>query len=98
MSRVVRFHPQAEAELEAALVWYGDLHPELAARLLASVESSVARLAEHPALGSPRAEGVMRLPLQGFPYIIYYRDTGEALRVLAVAHSRRRPGLWRGRR
>jgi plasmid stabilization system protein ParE len=59
VSRVVRFHPQAEAELEAALVWYGDLRPELAARLLATIEASIARLAQHPALGSQSAEGVI---------------------------------------
>ncbi|MBK7425134.1 MAG: type II toxin-antitoxin system RelE/ParE family toxin [Propionivibrio sp.] len=33
-----------------------------------------------------------------FPYSIIYQVTVEELRILAVAHHRRRPGYWSGRK
>jgi hypothetical protein len=35
--------------------------------------------------------------LKRFPFGIIYRIDGDTLRVLALAHRRRRPGFWRGR-
>ena len=36
--------------------------------------------------------------LQRFPYSVVYRVRPDRIDVIAVAHSRRSPGYWRGRR
>jgi hypothetical protein len=33
-----------------------------------------------------------------FPYAVLYSIVGERIRVIAVAHDRRRPFYWSGRR
>jgi hypothetical protein len=35
--------------------------------------------------------------LRIFPDAVYFRETDNALMILAVLHLRRRPGLWRAR-
>jgi toxin ParE1/3/4 len=37
------------------------------------------------------------LPVHGFPYRVVFLHEPEVIVVLAVAHSRRRPGYWRDR-
>ena len=39
-----------------------------------------------------------RFPLRRFPYSIIYYVMGEELRVIALAHHRRKPGYWTGRK
>lgn len=56
----------------------------------------------HPGIGSPvprvRAEyGTRRVPLRRFPYFVVYREQGEEIQVVAVAHASRKPGYWRHR-
>jgi hypothetical protein len=38
-----------------------------------------------------------RLVLIRFPYVLIYSFTPDMLRIVAVAHARRRPGYWRAR-
>jgi toxin ParE1/3/4 len=37
------------------------------------------------------------MPIVRFPYRVAYLVTSQELRVLAVAHTRRRPGYWQSR-
>jgi len=39
-----------------------------------------------------------RYLLRRFPYSIIYQVSTDELRVIAVAHQRRRPGYWAGRK
>ena len=69
---------------------------------LAAVDGAVEYLAAWPESGSAvpgvRASlPVRQLPVSRFPYRIVYMIDSEELRVLAVAHTRRRPGYWRSR-
>lgn len=62
------------------------------------VQRALSRITEFPEAGLLIRQRVRRRMLVGFPYSLLYsvRDTG--IRVLAVAHHRRRPFYWRGRR
>jgi len=40
---------------------------------------------------------IRRALLPRFPYAVIFMDLGEHIRVLAVAHAKRRPGYWLGR-
>jgi len=35
--------------------------------------------------------------MKRFPFAIIYRDTPEAIQVIAIAHGHRRPGYWKKR-
>jgi hypothetical protein len=39
-----------------------------------------------------------RVRLDRFPYSIVYRRSADVLVIIALAHHRRRPAYWRGRK
>ncbi|MDD2765891.1 MAG: hypothetical protein PHE83_18160 [Opitutaceae bacterium] len=41
---------------------------------------------------------IRRYPLHDYLYHVVYRPMGETIIIVAVAHQRRRPGNWSGRR
>jgi toxin ParE1/3/4 len=89
---------EARRELKEAFAWYADRNRSAAAALLVELDSTAARILEMPALGSPLQSGVRRLVLRRFPYSLVYRQVGDAIQIIAVAHHKRRPGYWVGRR
>jgi plasmid stabilization system protein ParE len=101
LSLPVRVGEEAEAELVDAASWYESHREGLGAAFLGAVEATVARIAEAPRVGSMVPSladpDVRRRPVQRFPYHIVYMELPDHLRVLAIAHDRRRPGYWMGR-
>jgi plasmid stabilization system protein ParE len=94
--------PEASQELDAAARWYEDQQSGLGQRFLDAVAATLDRLAGSPAAGArvpylPSEVPARQSPVKHFPYHIVYLDTSDAIRVLAVAHNRRRPGYWLGR-
>ena len=94
--------PAAEDELRAAVAWYEMRQQGLGVRFFAEVGRVLDLILRHPGLGDPvprvRAEyGALRVPLRRFPYFVAYRERGEEIQVIAVAHASRKPGYWRHR-
>jgi toxin ParE1/3/4 len=103
MTKRARFDDEAGEELDAAISWYESQRPGLGIELLDAIEDAVGRLVESPSsfpLDSSVASelGARRCSLRRFPYSLVFIELPDQLRVLAVAHKRRRPGYWRGRR
>jgi plasmid stabilization system protein ParE len=61
------------------------------------VERVVTLVAQRPDAGAPMPGGRRRWLLTRFPFAVVYRVTDDSIRVLAVAHHRRRPGYWQAR-
>jgi toxin ParE1/3/4 len=102
MTKPVRFDPEAEEELFAAVSWYQGHRPGLGVELMDAVQEAMRRITQTPASlglapGVSTSLGVRRCPLQRFPYSLVFLELSEEIRVLAVAHHRRRPGYWRSR-
>ncbi|MEW6688102.1 MAG: type II toxin-antitoxin system RelE/ParE family toxin [Pseudomonadota bacterium] len=53
---------------------------------------------QFPEAGSPIGSKRRRVLVARFPYSIVYRHDPDFILIVAVAHQRRRPGYWRGRR
>lgn len=99
MSLPVRFSAEAASELYAAATWYDEQRPGLGEAFIDAVETALGLLAEWPSSGMPipgMASGldIRRIPVARFPYHLPYVAMEDHLRVLAVAHDRRRPGFW----
>lgn len=98
----VRFSPEALDELAEAALWYEARSAGLGAELLAEVEAALALLGSRPR-SFPRLEGlaptleVRRALLARFSYALVFLVRPDELRVLAVAHAKRRPGYWLSR-
>lgn len=102
MSRRVFFEPEASHELEASALWYEAQRSGLGLTFLAAVDRTVDHLATWPGAGTlvpgvPAHLEVRQMPIVRFPYRVVYLVTSQGLQVLAVAHTRRRPGYWRSR-
>lgn len=99
MSVQVVFHALAAKEAREAEAWYAARSPETAERFRAAIVAATQRIAEnvgtHP-VGRTRFRYVQ---VHRFPYwLIFCFDDPTTVRVVAVAHGRRRPGYWRRRR
>jgi hypothetical protein len=94
--------PRASAELAREVAHY-EAELGLGADLLAEVRRGIREVARHPerwALSPlPRARrlGVRHFVLARFRFTIEYAIRGRVIRVLAIAHMRRKPGYWLSR-
>jgi plasmid stabilization system protein ParE len=93
----VGFHPAADLEFRAAAAYYDKRALGLGAEFIADLERQCALLAERATIGR-RYDAVHRLVLlRRFPFALIYRTSESEVTIIAVAHTRRRPGYWRGR-
>ena len=95
--KVVEFHPGAAAEAVEAQLWYELKRPGLGETFASAVEGAVQVISELPGVGPQDETGVQRYVLARFPYVIAYVVLNDVVVVLAVAHTRRRPGYWHHR-
>ena len=92
------FHPEALVELQQQAVFYNERSAGLGERFAAQVEAAVARAAAMPGIGSPYRRGTRRVFPKDFPHAVVYRETKDALVILAVAPFRRKPAYWQHRK
>lgn len=102
MTRRLLVEPEAAAELEDAARWYEARAIGLGTASLTSVDITLTDLARWPEAGtileSPTTDPPLRrAPVRTFPYHVVYLPLDDALRILAVAHDRRRPDYRRQR-
>jgi plasmid stabilization system protein ParE len=90
--------PAALAELQDAADFYA-AHGghSLAQAFIGEFERIAALVQSSPQLGAPFQRKWQRYFLSKFPFSVIYQVRGGEVRVLAVAHSRRRPGYWKKR-
>ena len=91
--------PPALSELHDAAVFYTTkANAELGLAFVAEFERTTSLLLENPMLGSVFRGDRRRSFLRRFPYSVIYQITTEELRIIAVAHNRRRPSYWSQRK
>ncbi len=94
----VRFHPEAEAELIAAIEHYEEQRAGLGVDLRLKVEAAVGLIRQNPPLFPARGvEAYRKCPVRRFPYAVYYLDLDVEIWIAAVAHQSRKPGYWKSR-
>jgi plasmid stabilization system protein ParE len=91
-------HPEAQAEFLRAVQFYSQESARAPIRFIDEVEAAYAEITEFPNRYSlyDRVNRVKQL--HDFPFSIIYRATDDVVRVLAVAHGKRRPGYWQKRK
>lgn len=98
MSRSLRLHEDADRELGEAVDYYDLESDGLGDVFITEVQAAFDRVREHPESAAEVASGVRKLVLSKFPFSIIYEVRPDVLRVLAIAHQRKRPHYWRRRR
>lgn len=87
----------ARHELDEALAYYADIHPNLAETLFREIVRSRKLIDQFPYAWMNMGRGVHGFIVRGYPYTIVYEVQGEDIWVIAYAHHKRRPGYWRKR-
>ena len=91
--------PPALAELHDAATFYAlKANAELGLAFVAEFERTANFVLSNPLLGTVFRSTRRRYILRRFPYSIIYQITEDELRILAVAHHRRRPSYWEHRK
>ena len=99
--RPVHLAPSARQEFLDAADYYEDKRAGLGDDFIACVRDTLQRIGEapdaHALLPGFEEEGCRRAGVRRFPYHLIFLELPHDLRVIAVAHARRRPAYWRPR-
>jgi|ERR1051325_3754406 plasmid stabilization system protein ParE len=95
----VRYHRLAAQEHLKALRRYARYSMNVAERFVHAMNEAVEAIAANPQLWPKYDERYRWKRLRKFPYVLYFETVDDAnVRILAVAHEKRRPDYWKKRR
>jgi toxin ParE1/3/4 len=93
----ITFHHAAHAELLEAIQHYKGISPGLAALFVENVNADLQLIYDNPEAFQRVDLDLRQLPLGKFPYSLFYALEHNIIRVVAVAHHKRKPGFWKNR-
>jgi len=93
----IRFSPEAFTEAEAAQQWYAERSLPAGKAFLKELTHAIERVLESPEQWPRYIEGTRRYVFHRFPFSLVYREMGNDIVVVAVAHGKRKPGYWKVR-
>lgn len=97
MSRRWIVRPLAQADIDDAVTWYEQQQSGLGSRFLDVLDHIFKRIRDTPLQFPSVSVDLRRALLHTFPYAVYFRETADAVVILAVLHLRRDPRTWRTR-
>lgn len=95
---MLSIHEAAEAEINEAADFYDLECPGLGSIFLDQIEKAIENIQLFPTVSPPVHGRVRKKLLRVFPYSLIYSVLPNEIRILAVAHMKRRPFHWHGRR
>ena len=94
----ISFHEDARAEFDETVAFYAMERASLGEGFVHAVEHATGHAQRYPESAAVIRGRVRRMRVERFPYSVMYSVVGNVIRVLAVAHDRRRPFYWSRRR
>ena len=96
----IRIAAAASDEFVEAVLWYEQRRPLLGAEFFDAVAAVIDLIRAHPEIGTASTFGtaIRQVRVRKFPYKVVYRNQQDGIEIIAVAHGKRRPGYWKGRR
>lgn len=94
----IELSPAAQIEFDEAADWYGAEDPDLKARFIDEINSTLG-LVQHSPSSFPvtHGTGVRRTVVRRFPYLILFTVQAERILVYSIFHTSRNPIVWKGR-
>jgi plasmid stabilization system protein ParE len=88
------FHAEADAEVTEAALYYGMQAESFGLSFLEELDAALERIEAHPKATLLVGREVRRAILRRFPFSVLYVIEPDRIRILAVAHQKRRPNYW----
>jgi toxin ParE1/3/4 len=92
---------QAEWDVDETIAYYLAEHtPQAALGFVDALEKAYARIARHPAAGSPRyaheldLPGLRVRPLERYPHLVFYVERSGHIDIWRVLHGQRDISAW----
>lgn len=82
-----------------AAIWYEERNPAAAEAFLTEIQHAFEAIVDGPLQWPRFKHSTRRFVLRDFPFGVIFRFDADSrgVRVIAVAHTSRRPGYWRTR-
>jgi plasmid stabilization system protein ParE len=91
--------PLALGELHDAAAFYtASANAGLGVAFIAEFDRAASGILANPYVGAVFRGTRRRYVLRRFPYSVFYQIAADEIRIVAVAHQRRRPAYWVGRK
>lgn len=97
MLQSVRFHPEAENELNESIVWYQHQQKGLEFEFIRCIDEAIEKLKRNPELYPIIYKKFRKVVVRHFPFIVLYEFDKLEIRILGVFHSRRNPKRFKKR-
>ena len=98
MSRMLSIHESAEREIEEESDFYDLESIGLGNVFIDDVQKAIDNISQFPEAATLVQDKLRKKMLSKFPYALFYATYPDRIRILAVAHQKRRPYYWRKRR
>ncbi len=92
------FDPDARSEFLLTVQYYEDCQKGLGQRFRLVVAAAMDKIVESPLRYRTIHAPFRRYLVQKFPYAIIYSIEPDHIRIIAVAHTKRRPNFWGNRK
>lgn len=93
----IEYHPQASDEVAQAFDWYSEVDPDVADRFKIELDRAEQLVQRSPEAWGSYLHNTSGFRFRGFPFVMAYILRDQRIIVIAVAHTRRKPGYWRDR-
>ena len=93
----IKILAEATAEATEARVWYEARDTEVAAEFMRELDLAIAVVADRPDRWPAGHRNTRGYHLRRFPFRVVYLFDDNCVRIIAIAHDRRRPGYWKDR-
>lgn len=91
---LIRFHPEARSDYDAAVKWYAQQSPRTAHKFVEAIQEAIENIATDPRRFERVPVGGQRSAVKGFPYSINFEYAADEVFIFAIAHAKRHPNYW----
>jgi plasmid stabilization system protein ParE len=97
MPHPVEVLAEAVDELIDAKLWYDQRDSDAAIRFALAIDAAIDSISNNPTRWPSTRKNARRFVLRDFPFAVVYTFENSTVRIVAIAHARRRPGYWEDR-
>jgi plasmid stabilization system protein ParE len=88
----IRYTETALVEINEIFAYIFERNPSAAERVVARIERTIQNLGDFPEMAQEADEpGARRMPVAGYPFLVFYTIEADEVVILHVWHGARRP-------
>jgi len=97
MAPFLNFSTEARTEFDDAFNWYVERSVGAAIGFVTEIDVAIELILADPRRFARTFAGCQLCRLKRYPYCVVYHNSADTITVVAVAHTKRRPGYWHTR-